>query len=114
MKKLNMFILTILLILLFIPALAMAQDVEPDVGMNVGQIIVYLTPFIVFGVGQLVKLVNDKIKGVWLLVLVGTSSGVLAWITTSAAGAETWLLQFAYGMLSVIFHQFYKQIKSGN
>lgn len=113
MKRINiLMIVAFLMLLLFVPL--MAQVVEPGGGMNIENIIIYLTPFLVFGVGQLAKLVNKNVKGVWLLVIVGTSSGVLAWVVAASAGAETWFLQFAYGLLSVVFHQFYKQLKSGN
>lgn len=115
MKKINILTLvTFLILMIFVPL--MAQDVvDPGGDMSIENIIIYLTPFLVFGVGQLVKLVNKNIKGVWLLMLVAASSGVLAWITDLTSLPDlSWLLQFAYGMLSVVVHQFYKQLKSGN
>lgn len=105
-------IIAFLMLLLFVPL--MAQDVTGS-DMNIENIIIYLTPFLVFGVGQLVKLVNKNIKGVWLLMLIAASSGIIAFVTDLTTTPElSWVLQFAYGMLSVVVHQFFKQIKSGN
>lgn len=113
MKKINIrMIIAFLMLLLFVPL--MAQNVTGS-DMNIENIIIYLTPFLVFGVGQLVKLVNKNIKGVWLLMLVAASSGIIAFVTDLTTTPElSWVLQFAYGMLSVVVHQFFKQIKSGN
>ena len=83
--------------------------------MGLQEIIFALTPFIVYGVGELIKIIKPKIKGVLLLSLLAASSGIIAWITQLAANLDaTWLAQFGFGLLSVFVNQFFKQLKSGN
>jgi len=79
------------------------------------QLIIALTPLIVLVVGELVKWLTPRIKGVYLLLLVGSSSAVIAFITQLTLQPElAWIWQFTYGLLAVFVNQFYKQWKSGN
>ena len=83
--------------------------------MGLEQILLIIQPFLIYGVGELVKLVNKNIKGVYLLLLVGTSSGVLAWVADLVATPDlNALALFGTGLLSIVANQFYKQLKSGD
>lgn len=116
MKKTNiLMIIAFLMLLLIVPVVAQ-EVVDPGGDMNIEDVILYLTPFIVFGVGQLVKWVKPKITGTWLLILLGSSSGILAFLTSLADTPPdvAWYFKLGYGLLAVVGHQFYKQIKSGN
>ena len=110
----KLMLIAFLMLLVFVPLMAQ-EVVDPGGDMNIEDVILYLTPFIVFGVGQLVKWVKPKITGTWLLILLGSSSGVLAFLTSLAdTPGVPWYFKLGYGLLAVFGHQFYKQIKSGN
>lgn len=79
------------------------------------QLIIASTPLIVLGVGELVKLVNKEIKGVWLLMLVAASSGVIAFVEGLILNPDLGNgFIFLYGLLAVFVNQFFKQLNSGN
>jgi len=81
----------------------------------VEQLIVACTPLIVLAIGELVKWIKESIKGIWLLVIVGSSSAIIAWITQLIANPNLGSFeQFLYGLLAVVIHQFFKQLNSGN
>ncbi len=83
--------------------------------MTIEQIIFNLTPFIVYGVGELIKVVKPKVKGVVLLMVLAASSGIIAWVNELATSPDTsGLLQFGFGLLAIVVNQFFKQLKSGN
>lgn len=110
--KIKQLLLLIVMVFLFVPLLA--QDI-PEGGMNMAQLILYLTPFLVYGAGELYKLVAPSIKGYVLILLVGASSGIVAFVTSLAANPEYgWTGQFLFGLMSVVVNQFFKQVKSGD
>jgi len=79
------------------------------------QLIIACTPLITLGVGELIKIVKPKITGVFLLLLVGASSGIIAFVDSLAFQTDiSSLFIFVYGLLSVVINQFFKQLKSGN
>ena len=83
--------------------------------MNTEQILLILLPFVTYGVGELVKLVNKNVKGVYLLLLVGTSSGVLAFVADLVLKPDlSSFALFGVGLLSIVANQFYKQLQSGD
>lgn len=108
-SKLIMLILMIASMSLFLFMPLMAQDANGD-GMSMEQVILYLTPFIVFGVGKLVKLVTPKIPGWAMLSVVGVLSAAVAWVTTWAANPEfsSWE-QFFAGLLAVVINEVYRR-----
>ena len=79
------------------------------------EILIACTPLIVLGIGELIKKIKPKITGVVLLLLVGASSGVIAFVDGLALQTEiSSLFVFLYGLLSIVINQFFKQLKSGN
>lgn len=111
MKKINILILVaFLMLLVFVPL--MAQDVTGG-EMGIEQIILYLTPFIVYGAGLVVKLVKPHIPGWAMMGFVGALSAAVVWITNLTLNPDlSVLLQFTFGLLSVFIHQLFKQFSS--
>ena len=111
MKTIKLFLFTLLL--MFIPTLLIAQsDTEPDFS-NPSSIITWLMPLVVLGATHLSKLVLPIIPGWAKMIIVTLISAVITWLTNLAATPDlSFTLQFAYGLLAVFIHQFYKQIKN--
>ena len=110
--KIKQLLLLIIMVLMITPLVA---QTVPEGGMNMEQLILYLTPFLVYAAGELYKLVAPNIKGVLLLVLVSASSGIIAFVTSLAANPEYgWTGQFVLGLMAVVVNQFFKQVKSGD
>ena len=110
--KIKQLLLLIIMVLMITPLVA---QTVPEGGMNMEQLILYLTPFIVYGATEVIKLVKPKIKGVVLLMLLGGSSGIIALVTSLSLNPEYgWTGQFALGLVTVFINQFFKQLKSGN
>lgn len=76
-------------------------------------LVVILTPIIVFGVGELVKLISPLIPG-WamVVVVVPALSGAVTWASTLLTDQGSWLVQFGFGLLSVFIHQLSKQLQA--
>lgn len=79
------------------------------------QLLIALTPVVVLGIGELIKWLKPKIKGVYLLLLLGSSSAIIAFATELATQPDLAVFwQFTWGMFAVIVNQLFKQWKSGN
>lgn len=110
--KIKQLLLLMVISLIATPLLA---QTAPEGGMNMAQLIIYLTPFIIYGAAETVKVVKPHITGVFLLVFIGASSGMIALVTQLAANPEYgWTGQFFLGLVVVYVNQFFKQWDSGN
>lgn len=105
-------ILTMVLVLFTMVAFASTGQ---DNGTSPANLVLLATPLVVFGVGQLVKLVKPLIPG-WamVVVVVPALSAAVTWVSTIFVEDASWLIQFGAGLLSVFVHQLSKQIKSGD
>lgn len=83
--------------------------------MTLEEMLVYLTPFVVYGVGLFVTWVKPQIPGWAMLSVVGALSAAYTYVAQAATGPETtWVVQFLLGLLAVFIHQVRKQIQSGD
>lgn len=101
--------LVIVTFMLFVygSALALGQEVDPS---DAGSVVAYLTPFIVFGAVQVVKLIKPLIP-IWILgIIVPGLSAAVAFLQTATDNADSWLIQFGLGLAATFVHQIYKQL----
>lgn len=108
MRNLRNFLAVAIMLLTYTTSVAMVQD-GVDVE-NPLSIVAYLTPFIVFGAVQLVKIIKPLVPA-WLLgvIVPGISAGV-AFLQTATENADSWLTQFGLGLAATFVHQIYKQL----
>ena len=87
---------------------ALGTEMDPTIPAN---LVLILTPLVVFGVGELVKLVKPLIPG-WamVMVIIPALSGAVTWASTFIYEDKSWLVQFGFGLLSVVIHQLTKQL----
>jgi len=80
------------------------------------ELIAVLTPVVVFGAVQLLKLVLPKIPGWALLaIVVPVLSAVVAWISQIIVGGVIgFWAQVGLGLLAVFVNELLKQIRQGN
>ena len=76
------------------------------------ELVLYLTPVLVWLVTQFVKWVMPKVPGLVILAIAGLLSGVAAFATSLIVPENSWLLQFLGGLLAVVISQVIFQIKS--
>lgn len=81
--------------------------------MSQEQIIMAITPFLVFAVTELVKFLAPKLPG-WAIVsvIVPLISAVLSWVGTLISPEATWLVNLFVGLLSTFLFELKKQLAS--
>lgn len=83
--------------------------------MDLNQIILMLTPIIVWAVTQIVKAVKPKISG-WVLtgILVPVLSVAITIVTQFVGVPTDFLKQVLIGLLAVFLQELFKQFSQGN
>ena len=109
MKKILLFFAVIAL------GILMAQDLQsPDMSVLVGNLIVAVTPLLIWYSAKVSKLAK-KIPGILMLTVIALLSGALTFVTNlwTDPGA-VWYFQLGYGLLATFIDQIVRQIKSGD
>jgi hypothetical protein len=80
--------------------------------MTAAELVTILTPLVVYGVIELVKLATAKIPG-WVIVSIGVPllSAAVTYVSTLLTGATAFWQQFAFGFLAVFVSELIKQLK---
>ena len=81
--------------------------------MDLNQIFLYLTPFIVWGVTAIVKKIKPLVPG-WVLVSVVVPLLSVALALAGNYAGNNIFIQFGLGLLAVFIAELLKQIKQGN
>lgn len=104
------------MLILFSPTLLIAQTGADESSFPVSELVVGLTPVIVWLATYLMKkFVLPKIPGILILVLVPLISGALTWITNASMDVNLdWYLQVIYGLGAVFIDQINKQLKTSS
>lgn len=78
--------------------------------MTIEQVILYLTPFLVWAASWIIAKITPLIPGWAMLAVVGVISGVLTYLTQLLANPEIdWWQQLLFGLLAVLVDQIKKQ-----
>jgi len=85
---------------------------------SVGMILEALTPLIVYGVTALFRKISPWLENnsVATIALVALLSGVVPVVTNlfEGSGELSFLVQFGYGLLSIVLSQVYRALTGGN
>lgn len=109
MKTKLKFLLVAFLLFVAAPMFALTTTEVVD-GPTAGQVVEWLTPFVVLGLTYVIRLLLPLIPSWATLLVVTALSGMVAWITSILTDVTdmTFLMQVGYGLLAIVINQFYK------
>ena len=111
----NYLIMTMLLFFTLTTYASVVQEIPPE-GITAGYLLTMLAPVITLGITGLIRVVRPMIPA-WATVLwVAGLSMAVAFVAEKMGALEnsSLLVQFGWGLLSIVINQFYRAFTGGN